>query len=310
MDFDERMSLRPILWSVMHERIGNAFEALFHDVMSLCDPTFVDVRTHGNLGDQGSDGLSLSGNKLYACYAPEVPDARATIAKLESDVASAIRQRAGQFTTFVFVHNDSRGVHPEVASQLADLRTRHPHLGFELIGTRQLRDMLGRCDARDVEQVLGRQLPLQHVVSVGLDEMTELLGILASSRVVEDNPPPPHPVSANKLAFSNLTQETQTELRDGMKHSELIDSYYADRIDVTERDDVAAAFAREYRELSMSTADPEQVLLGIRTFLGGSRPAPAPMYRAQTAVLSYFFQTCDIFENAPNGWVPQGAVTS
>lgn len=308
MDFEERMSLRPVLWRVMHERSGSAFESLFYDIMTLCDPSFIDVRTHGNIGDQGSDGLSLCKNKLYACYAPETPSAAATVAKLRSDVESAIRQRKGEFSTFVFVHNDSRGVHPEVARALATLRSNHAPLAFELIGMRQLRDMLGRCDAQDVEQTLGAQLPVHHLVSVGLDEMSELLRILATARMVDDSPPTPQPVSANKLSYSNLTAETQAELRDGMKHSELIDEYYADRIDVTERDEVAAAFQREYRDFANAGLDPEVILLGLRTFLGGSRPAPAPAYRAQTAVLSYFFQSCDIFENPPNDWQPQGVL--
>ncbi|MGP9651512.1 ABC-three component system protein [Glutamicibacter sp. AOP38-B1-38] len=309
MDFDERMALRPVLWSVMHERTGAAFESLFHDIMSLCDPTFVDVRTHGKLGDKGSDGLSLSGKKLYACYAPEVPSSSATIKKLNGDVESAFRQRSGQFSTFVFVHNDSRGVHPDVASRLAELRSQHDQTRFELIGTRQLRDMLGRCDIYDVEQVLGRQLPLNHAIGIGLDEMSELLKILAKSRITDNDPPNLGPISAFKLVYSALTPETQAELRDGMKHSDVIDSYYSDRIDAMERDEVAASFHREYKELRENWDDPEEILLGLRTFLGGSRPATGPVYRAQTAVLSSFFQSCDIFEDAPDGWTPQVALT-
>ncbi len=302
MDFDERMALRPVLWAVLHERTGNSFESLFQDIMSLIVPGFADVRTHGRIGDQGSDGLSLHDNKLYACYAPEVPNANATISKLNSDVDSAIRQRFGQFSTFVFVHNDTRGVHPEIAGRLAELRTLHSDLAFEIIGFRQLRDMLGRCEASDVESVLGRQLPLHHMVGMGLDEMTELLNMLEKNRLTNDSPPPPQPVSMSKLAYSSLTPDTQTELRDGMKHSDSIERYYAERIDVTERDDVAARFQLEYGALSSSNLEPEEVLLGLRTFLGGSRPAPAPAYRAQTAVLSFFFQSCDIFENPPAGW--------
>ena len=95
MDHSERMALRPVLWQVLFDHTGNAFETLFHDVMALCVPGFVDVRTHGNLGDQGSDGLSMHDGKLYACYSPETPNASKTIAKLHSDVTSALAQRAG-----------------------------------------------------------------------------------------------------------------------------------------------------------------------------------------------------------------------
>ncbi len=111
-------------------------------------------------------------------------------------------------------------------------------------------------------------------------------------------------VSVNKLAYSSLTEETQAELRDGMKHSDAIERYYSERIDVTERDDVAARFQAEYRAFSEADLDPEEILLGLRTFLGGSRPASAPVYRAQTAALAFFFQSCDIFDNPPADWRP------
>ncbi|MCX4584632.1 hypothetical protein [Streptomyces sp. NBC_01481] len=83
-------------------------------------PDFLDVRTHGNLGDQGSDGLSLHARKLYACYAPRSFDAAKLRKKFHDDLNSALAQRMGQFGTFVFVHNDLRGVHPEVGTMLME----------------------------------------------------------------------------------------------------------------------------------------------------------------------------------------------
>ncbi len=108
---------------------GEAFEGFFHDVMCARYPDFLDVRTHGNLGDQGSDGLSLHGGKLYACYAPATFDVAKVRKKFHDDLDSARRQRPGQFSTFVFVHNDLRGIHPEVATMLAEARTAHTPSG-------------------------------------------------------------------------------------------------------------------------------------------------------------------------------------
>ena len=90
----------------------------------------------------------------------------------------------------------------------------------------------------------------------------------------------------------------------------MIDDYYARRIDVNERDEVAARFNREYRDAVASAVDSEEVLLRLRELLAGSRGQSGPLYRAQTAVLAYFFQRCDIFENPPAGWVAQSEVAS
>lgn len=304
MDFYERLSMRGVLWAHLHDLHGNAFQTFFHDLMALCVPGFVDVRTHGNLGDLASDGLDLHDGKLYACYAPETVDASATTQKFTSDLAGAIKKRSGQFTTFVFVHNDVRGVHPEISTALADARTAHPGISFEVMGMRHFRDLLGKQDSPDVEALLKSQLPMQHAVSVGLQEMEELLADLASLRIADISPPPIETVSVHKLRYSELTEESQAELRDGMRHSAMISDYYQRRIDITERDDVAARFHAEYLDAVGDGLEPEDVLLRLREFLAGNRMPSAPSYRAQTAVLAYFFESCDIFENAPTGWEP------
>jgi hypothetical protein len=302
MEFYERLALRPVLWMQLHDLTGSAFQEFFQDLMVLCAPGFVDVRTHGNKGDLASDGLDLHEGNLYACYAPETPDSAATIQKFNHDLTSALEKRAGQFTTFVFVHNEVRGTHPEVSAALAKARSDHPGLKFEVMGLRRFRDMLGQMGRQDVETLLKVPLPLQHEVAVGLPEMEELLAFLAAERLPGEVTTPLESVSAKKLHFSELSEETQTELRDAMKYSPVIDTYYQDRIDVTERDDVAARFHAEYADAVQVNVDPEETLLRLRMFLAGTRVTPAASYRAQTAVLAYFFQTCDIFENAPIGW--------
>nr|WP_244637908.1 ABC-three component system protein [Frigoribacterium sp. CFBP 13707] len=302
--------MRGMLWAHLHDLHGNAFQSFFHDLMVLCVPGFVDVRTHGNLGDIASDGLDLHDGKLYACYAPETVNASATIAKFTSDFSGAMMKRSGQFTTFVFVHNDVRGVHPEISTALADARTAHPGIAFELMGMRHFRDLLGRQDSQDVEALLKSQLPMHHAISVGLQEMEELLADLASLRVADISPPPVETVSVHKLRYSELTEESQAELRDGMRHSVLISDYYQRRIDIAERDDVAARFHAEYADAVGAGLEPEDVLLRLREFLAGNRMPSAPSYRAQTAVLAYFFESCDIFENAPEGWEPALKVTT
>lgn len=308
MDFYERMSLRPVLWAKLHDLTGNAFQEFFQDLMSLCTPGFVDVRTHGNMGDLASDGLDLHNGKLYACYAPETPDASATVSKFNSDLAGAVAKRSGQFSTFVFVHNDVRGTHPEISAALAKARNEHPQLQFEAMGMRHFRDLLGPIARPSVEALVVVQLPLQHEVTIGLQEMEELLTFLAAQRLSSDSVMSLEAVSSQKLAYSDLSEETRAELRDAMRFSTVIDDYYRDRIDVTERDEVAARFHAEYVEASTPGSDPEDILLRVRIFLAGSRMSRADSYRSQTAVLAYFFQTCDIFENAPVGWQESAAL--
>ena len=175
---------------------------------------------------------------------------------------------------------------------------------------RHFRDLLGKQDSQAVEALLKSPLPMQHAVSVGLQEMEELLADLSALRIDDISPSKIESVSVHKLRSSELTEESQAELRDGMRHSAMISDYYRRRIDITERDDVAARFHAEYLAAVGDGLDPEDVLLRLREFLAGNRMPSAPKYRAQTAVLAYFFESCDIFENAPNDWEPAVGVVA
>jgi len=299
--------MRGVLWAHLHELYGNAFQQFFHDLMALCHPGFIDVRTHGRLGDLASDGLDLYDGKLYACYAPETVDAAATVRKFWSDLAAAQVKRPGQFTAFVFVHNDVRGVQPEISVALSEARLRHRETHFEVMGLRHFRDLLGNQSSQDVEALLKTPLPLRHT-TLGLPEMEELLEDLAEARLNDAPEVQIEMVSVHKLRYSELTKDTQDELRDGMKYSPLIAEYYRQRIDVGERDEVAARFHAEYADAVSTGLEPEDVLLRLREFLAGNRTPAMPRYRAQTAVLAYFFESCDIFDNVPSGWSPEKKV--
>lgn len=304
MEFYERLSLRAVLWAKMHGLTGSAFETFFQDVMVASEPDFVDVRTHGNLGDLASDGLTLHGGQLFGCYAPESSDGSKTIAKFQSDLVGALVKRAGQFEEFVFVQNDTRGTHPEISVALRAAALEHTGVTFSIMNYRHFRDRLGKLTRDQVEDLLSVQLPLQHHVTVGLEEMEDLLAHLAEQRVEANPAMPLDEVSAGKLVYSDLDIETQAELRDAMRFSPSIDEYYQARIDVTERDEVAARFSAEYQRARAECDGPEAVLHMLHVYLAGASVPQRSTYRAATAVLAFFFATCDIFENAPVGWRP------
>ncbi|WP_329425159.1 hypothetical protein OG339_33100 [Streptosporangium sp. NBC_01495] len=158
----------------LDELHGEGFEDFFHEVMHVLNPGFLNVRTAGRLGDQGADGLLLIGKKLYACYAPQTVVPSKIARKFRTDLAKAIAKRDGEFGTFVFVHNDRRGIHPELASLLATARDDHPELFFENFGRRHFYTELCRMEKWQVEDFLGPFPAKPVVVSVVLEELIPL----------------------------------------------------------------------------------------------------------------------------------------
>nr|WP_079124908.1 hypothetical protein [Streptomyces lushanensis] len=220
MKFEQRMYARLKFLDLMADLYESAFEDFFHRVMVTRYPSFLDVRTHGNLGDQGADGLTLHSRKLYACYAPQTGGASAVKTKFTKDLASAVRQRDGQFDTFVFVHNDRRGIHPQVATMLSTADSDHPALDFEQMGTRHIWQECMGLDLALAEDVLGCEIPVKPTVyGMGMDDLAPLLQHLKELRAEADPLMELPQVREEKLDFNQLLGESRDALLRGMRHT-------------------------------------------------------------------------------------------
>ncbi len=175
----QRWCARTMLKEKAANLSGNAFEDFFHSLMQLGQPGFFPVRT--TKGDRGADGLLISGRKLYACYGPEVVDEYKVGRKFRSDLDKAITHRAGDFDTFVFVHNNPRGVAPQVTLEIAQAQAEHRSLKFENFGLDHMFRVLRKLDMEDIEDLLG-PFPLKEMVTgVGMAELAPLLALLSTN---------------------------------------------------------------------------------------------------------------------------------
>jgi hypothetical protein len=252
----------------------------------------------------GSDGHSFYNGKLYACYAPQVFNKDKLKEKFDGDLAKAKAKRDGQFEIFVFVHNERRGMHPQVSSMVAQAAVSHKPIKFENFGFRRFRDEFMRLDRSEVEDILQVELPVSEMTyGLGLDEIRPLMGHLADHRIRPDVTMPLEIPSDLKLDYNDFSEDTRHEVLRFLHLGAPIDAYYQSRIDVTERDEVAAAFGDEYRRLRTESNDPEHILWRLEQYILGNESKLLRQHNAAKALLAYFFQTCDIFDNPPKGWV-------
>ncbi|CAM5230998.1 ABC-three component system protein [Streptomyces tanashiensis] len=307
MQYEQRMYARLKFLEVTADLYETAFETFFHRLMCARHPDFLDVRTHGNLGDQGADGLALHARKLYACYAPQTVDVSEVKRKLTSDLAKAMDKRSGEFNTFVFVHNDRRGMHPQVATLLADADAAHPGLLFEQMGTRRLWHECMRLEQELAEDVLGCQIPIQPVIhGVGMDDLAPLLKHLKEQRAAADPLMTLPDVPPDKLDFNLLQGEIREGLVRGMRHSHLVDTFYAGGIRAAEHDEVAQGFRLYYEQVKKDWSDPEDLLWQLEMYVLGNGSQQPRVQRAAWVILAHFFERCDIFQAPPPGWISPG----
>jgi hypothetical protein len=303
VEFEQRMYARLKFLDLMADLDESAFETFFHRVMVTRYPNFVDVRTHGKIGDQGADGLTLQDRKLYACYAPQTVRASAVKAKFKKDLASAIRQRKGQFDTFVFVHNDRRGVHPQVATLLSVADSDHPALKFEQMGTRRIWQECMGLELALAEDVLGCEIPIKPTVyGVGMDDLAPLLQHLKELRTEADPLMDLPQVHEEKLSFNKLQGESRENLKRGNRHTHLVEAFYAGGIRALEHDEVARGFRSFYEQACLQYPDPDDVLWHLEGYVLGNERQRPQVHRAAWVILAHFFFRCDIFEAPPSDW--------
>ncbi|MEV4705448.1 ABC-three component system protein [Actinoplanes sp. NPDC049316] len=303
LSIEDQCFVRAILRRKLEELFENAFEQFFQSIMCARYPDFINVRTHGNIGDIGADGLSLHDRKLYACYGPQVPDAKEVRRKFRSDLQKGIDKRGGQFNTFVFVHNDLRGVHPEVSIALNEAAVAYSKLRFQQMGPPQIHRELCRLERDVIADVLCCEFPaVDRVWRVGPNDLEPLLAHLVAQRRNASAQPLAREVPPDKLDYNRLGPEDRDEIVQAMRYTPLLEDYYQSRTDVTERDEVAQGFNSYYREVKAEYDDPGDVLWKLQEYVAGNARRSREQERAVMVVLAYFFETCDIFEEPPANW--------
>ncbi|MFE0687925.1 ABC-three component system protein [Streptomyces xiamenensis] len=295
----------------MANSTGNEFEKLFHRLMELRHDDYIPIRTAGNIGDLGGDGLRTTTRTLYACYAPETLDVSSVRRKFRKDVESALRQRPGQFDVFVFVHNDQRGgVHPEVSALLMDAGRDHPAIAFQQAGPQKLWAEALYLDLPKMELLLEEAIPVERVVyRIGLAEIEPLLKHLAQGRRTVGPPAPVALPTTHKMDFNALSEQARAVLQAGRPYSYLVEQYYQGLIDLRERDETAAGFSAYYARMRDEFGeDTDEILWQMQRYVLGQEAPRWDRDEAAKGVLAYFFDECDIFEVPPADWRPAPAM--
>lgn len=296
----KRWCARTMLGDKIANLHGEGFEDFFHRLMQLGEPGFFPVRT--TRGDLGADGLVISGRRLYACYGPQVVDEYEIRRKFRSDLDKAVKHRAGDFDTFVFVHNHPRGVGSRITLEISSAQAEHPSLKFENFSLDQMFRVLKRLDEEDIEDLIGAFPMRDMVTGVGMAELAPLLAHLSTRR--KQSPLPgnlPVPPS-RKLEYNRFSDDMRAFLLMSLPRVPLVRDYYNGLADPVERDEVAAAFRQEYMELAEAHDDPDAIVTRLQWYILGNEARDLKDQIEANVVLMYFFGECEIFRVPPEDW--------
>ena len=277
---------------------GTEFEDWFSSLAGYAfGADFEPVRAYGSQGDLKCDGRRLSTRTVFQCYAPYQMNAARLVKKISDDFHGALANWANM-AEWTFVHNDPRGLPPAVVQHLDSLRSAHPHVTIVTWGKAELRRLTERLDLPAMEALFGIVPSSSDFETLVMEDLSPVINDL--QRI--DPPPgqdPPTPPSPDKLARNELSYVAAALLALGRQKEALVESYFRKhpQPDLGER--IAEAFRRTYAGLRNQGKSPDEVFCYLQQYAGsGFSPK---RQGAALAVLSYFFERCDIFEDAEPG---------
>ena len=295
MDDPQRAIYRLSFRIAFLEKKGEAFEDWFCRLAAFAlGPDFERVMPYGRDGDQKADARSLGDRTIYQCHAPERLDKARLRAKIESDFHGAVEHWGHWMRRWVFVHNGVKGLPAEVLRRLDTLRAEVPSITIENWSEAELTPLFDRLDRAGLEALFGAVPGAGKGDLVARRDVEDLIGRLARTEPGPDTAPPPSP-SAEKIHRNALSEDVRAFLMVGERKGTLLREVFEEP-DFPVREHIAEALRGRYRRMKCEHRSPDDIFSGLLAGIGAGDSVGRQV--AALAVLAYFFDRCDIFENS------------
>ncbi len=282
---------------------GIPYEVYVAKVLARFHDDFINPAPTGTLGDGGCDGIAEAGTIAYACYGQRPGrDAENELAKkIRKDFDRAHNQWA-TFCTWRFVTNAPVG--PKASAVFVDLQQTHQAhpvrpLRIRVFDTDKLwTEVVSKLDV----DVLNELFPgVPGAANVELQDLIPLLDKLGTTGSTPYSAGKIRPVPPDKMEFNELPESSRVEFNSGRLLAPRIDDWYAGASDPALSDTHGERFRALYREARAVTTEPAEILERLYVAVAGSDVRmDATRANAAYAVVSYFFDSCHIFEEPPS----------
>ncbi|MCB0196723.1 MAG: hypothetical protein KDJ65_32520 [Anaerolineae bacterium] len=300
MDYSKRRYYQALFENACHKKKMNAFQDFFNDIMETRYPgDFIRVRPWGRYGDRKNDGFLKSKGTLFQVYAPKNLESKKAAQKISEDFEGALKHWNDDLKQWVFVHNDHDGLGPEGTAQVLYLEKTYPQVDIEIWSPQILQNELFALDEKDIAFLL--QVPtltFKEMMQVGYQDLKVVIEDIAHK--IPPTQQEIKPVPSDKVQINQLSDDVKSRLNLGAQGSPLVGDFFEKWTDPELGDKIAEAFRQEYSHLKSQNLAPDDIFWALLIFAGGTHRGPSVRHEsAVLAVLSYFFERCDIFEPSP-----------
>ncbi len=311
---DEKAWIRERFKILIHEANGNAFEQLFTSVMNYAHEGFRQIKPQGPIGDRGNDGYIPSLGRYYQVYAPEDP---------ATSTADAIKKAKEDFQTlkdkgpwseiaplreYYFVFNDKyRGSSPTLEDTLSSLKQEYGLENAQVYLAKDLENELFKLSDDKILAIV-KHIP-NPALMPGIDfsalneVIRHLLNSLPAVRPAAESLEVPD--FEDKIKFNHLRGLQADWLNTAGLHIGHIEDYFHNNSEF-HRNDIKNVFALYYWDACARISKPASAERSAEIFnevLHRATPTGASAHIQNTvlALMAFYFESCDIFEEPPAG---------
>lgn len=272
-----------------------AFQDWFSEIMEKCHPAdFQRVRPWGNIGDRKNDGYLKSERMLFQVYAPNEMTAAKAIAKIDEDFNEALPYWRMFFDIWAFVHNSMDGLGPDITEKLLALEATNEPVKLLPWGFEELRQRVFKLNDADLYSLLGPAPTNKELLNLRFENLQVVLLTIAQQQPPLN--PTIGPVPADKIQINGLSNNVAILLNAGRQKSDLVKQFFDKWHDPMFGDQIAEAFRQQYQNLKSSGLPPDLIFYELQSYAGGTTLTEPAIQAAVLAVLAFYFEQCDIFE--------------
>jgi len=300
---EKRYWWRILLELRLRQSRGDAFQEFFSVIMGhLHGSDFVRVRAYGSLGDKGCDGYLQSTGQLFQCYGAlngETKKVATLTKKMNDDFATAKTKLGSTMREWHMVINLVDGVPVEAIETLQALKEANPIIKIGLIGKEGLEERVFGLSCERIDSLLGPTATPVETKNLDVAVLRKLVDDLALSATATPNTVDLNLVPVSKLIHNGLPTHWQLFIRSGWVNAPIVASYFARHPEPLKGDQVGTLLTQKYKSLTAQNITPGNIMNALLELVTGQGPVTPQNQVAAQALLTHFFESCDIFEREP-----------